>query len=547
MNNFLKNKKISKPFLGLFAVLVLVFVIRSYNFSEWLYFANDEARDAKVVRNMLTDGFEKAPLLGPKLGGTDAHLGPVYYYLLYFIGVVFQGAEPQFFAYFSFGMLLLLILLSYYFLTHFFDKKISFLATAVLAFSYVFAQYARFAWNPNTLPFWTVLFFLSLYKAFFSLDSSNKGRWLLLCALVYGVSGQLHVLALAGFPVVGIIFWFFHGTKINFRYWLGSLLVVLFLYLPLFVSDIKNNGENVNSFAKGFLEKNTEANSDKSFLPFHSFVKIFEESGRYFVLIVSSVNSNELRCPRFVSGAAILAGLFLIFYQYFNLRKERATGKSKEKEAFVFLTIVWFFVFFIINIPIADSLNKVRYWFLMTPAYLFFLALFLDQINKIKKIGGYLSLGSAIILIGLNLSAIDKWYASLEKKTEMRSYRQWSSRSFKFLDMITVGEMKKIIEEMIKEKKATNSDQVYFNINTSYRRAFEYIFDYYFKESWGLNYFELGKPFFGEGELKNALFFSILPTKFTESRVEEEIGDGYEIESSKNFGALTLWKLKIKN
>ncbi len=74
-----------KQAIFLLAAIILVGVfLRAYNFSDWLHFELDQARDARVIDEGLKGSFLDLPLLGPKAAGTALRLPPGFYYLEYF-------------------------------------------------------------------------------------------------------------------------------------------------------------------------------------------------------------------------------------------------------------------------------------------------------------------------------------------------------------------------------------------------------------------------------------------------------------------------------
>ena len=76
MRKFHKN-----DYLYIFLIILVAFFLRSYNFEKWFYFQSDQKRDINNSLQVIDNGFGELSLLGPKGGGTDVHLGPIYYYL----------------------------------------------------------------------------------------------------------------------------------------------------------------------------------------------------------------------------------------------------------------------------------------------------------------------------------------------------------------------------------------------------------------------------------------------------------------------------------
>lgn len=77
---------VTKNYVLVFIAIIIVgLYLRFYNFQYTISFGWDQARDAMVVRDILSGHLT---LLGPRTGEGHIHLGPAYYYLLapfYFI------------------------------------------------------------------------------------------------------------------------------------------------------------------------------------------------------------------------------------------------------------------------------------------------------------------------------------------------------------------------------------------------------------------------------------------------------------------------------
>ncbi|MEK7181743.1 MAG: glycosyltransferase family 39 protein, partial [Patescibacteria group bacterium] len=139
-------------------IVAFGFSLRAYHFSDWLHFELDQARDARVIDAALSGGPGELTLLGPKAGGTFLRLAPGFYYLQYVSGIIFGGTPS--------GIAMVVLILSvlsiplFYFLSRrFFSEWISLGLTLLFAASPFMVMYGRFAWNPNLIPFFTLLGF----------------------------------------------------------------------------------------------------------------------------------------------------------------------------------------------------------------------------------------------------------------------------------------------------------------------------------------------------------------------------------------------------
>src|SRR5665647_169789 len=122
----------------LIAIVIVGFFLRTYNFSEWLTFNSDQARDASVVSDMIAGG--DAPLLGPVAGGTLFQLGPAFYYFQY-VGASVFGAFPDKMAYADLLFGILAITLLYLLAQQYFKRNIALILTALYAAAFFTVQY----------------------------------------------------------------------------------------------------------------------------------------------------------------------------------------------------------------------------------------------------------------------------------------------------------------------------------------------------------------------------------------------------------------------
>ncbi|PJA85653.1 MAG: hypothetical protein CO143_01245, partial [Candidatus Moranbacteria bacterium CG_4_9_14_3_um_filter_45_14] len=85
------------------------------------------------------------------------------------------------------------IFLVYFFFKKFFAEQISLILTFLFSISFFVVTYSRFAFNPNSIPFFTLLFLFSLLAI---LDNAPKEklRWAVLLGIAMGIGFQLHTI-----------------------------------------------------------------------------------------------------------------------------------------------------------------------------------------------------------------------------------------------------------------------------------------------------------------------------------------------------------------
>ncbi len=452
-------------------IILAAFFVRSANFHDWLYFKADQTRDATHSRSALNNGPGELPLLGPKAGGTRLHLGPVYYYFQYFSALVFQSAQPHIFALPDLIFSILTIPLFYYFLRQFFSKEISLLTITTFSFSYILTQYSRFGWNPNSVPFWGLLFVLSVYKAATIQNKKTAGCWLLSAAAAYSVVSQLHFVALAGFPIVAVIFWlFWRPRKIPWKFWVGAVLIVLVMYTPVIISDIKNKGNNLEQFHYAIKHKPQERSAPDAVR------KMTELYGEFYVLTVTSLNDKELPIISSIGTFSVLVSFIVLTLLVFGKLPQ---FKSVKHNPFLIIVLIWFLSFTIIYFQLAFSLDRNRYWFPTIFIPYIFLSMLYAALWKIKykKIGITLVLTITFLLLILNLSAIANWYCKLHSQQNVdRFFRVISSTSLKQREFVTLKDQEEIAAYM-KNISERENKQACFNAPGVYSPAIKYVFE----------------------------------------------------------------------
>ncbi|MBD3300315.1 MAG: hypothetical protein GF347_03105, partial [Candidatus Moranbacteria bacterium] len=158
-----KSSKLNKRNLYIFLIFSVFFFgafLRFYKFKTNLFFELDQSRDYRIVYEVLENGLKELPLLGPRAGGTFFRLGPIYNYFQIAIAAVF-GLSPVIIALPDLFFSILTIPLLFLFLRLYFPKEISLITTFLFSISLFAIEFSRFAWNPNSVPFFTLMCFYS--------------------------------------------------------------------------------------------------------------------------------------------------------------------------------------------------------------------------------------------------------------------------------------------------------------------------------------------------------------------------------------------------
>jgi len=235
------TKALKKPlFFVLFLVLALTAsFFRFYRLTPLTTFLDDQGRDVLKAAQILKEG--KIPFIGPMASIGNLYLGPIYYWMITpFLWL--WHFDPV-------GPVVLVAILSllaniflFLFALEYFGLLSAFGVSLLYALSPLILQNSRFSWNPNPMPFFSLLWFWMLLKF---LEKNN--RWFLFGAgVALGVLIQLHYVTgvLFIFTFLAYIYWFAANKNLSLK---SKLLPFLFLLLgiilpliPFILFEVKN-------------------------------------------------------------------------------------------------------------------------------------------------------------------------------------------------------------------------------------------------------------------------------------------------------------------
>lgn len=177
----------SKENLFFILILALASFLRLYRISDYMTFLGDEGRDVLIAKGILEGHFT---LLGPRASAGDFFLGPVYYYFIAPFLWLFK-LDPV-----GPAVMVALIGIATVFLVYkvtgdFFGFKAAVVASLLYGVSPLVIAYSRSSWNPNPMPFVSLLTLYTTYKTV--LNPSIKK--FLLIGFLLGIAIQLHYLA----------------------------------------------------------------------------------------------------------------------------------------------------------------------------------------------------------------------------------------------------------------------------------------------------------------------------------------------------------------
>lgn len=246
MKTFVDRLKTRVPLLSLVGIILLAAYLRLLRVSEYMTFLGDEGRDMLVIKKMIVD--HTFTLLGPTASVGGFFLGPIYYYfMLPFVWAWNLDPTGAAFMVGLFGVATVYVV--YLFGSRLFDRWTGLVAALLYALSPVVIAYSRSSWNPNLVPFFSLMFLYCMYRAV----AENRPALLFWMGVMFGVGLQLHYLFLFLAPVA--VFWLLlYAPKKDWLKWYAvSLLGFVIGYGPFLAFELRHNFPNTQSIIRFLL------------------------------------------------------------------------------------------------------------------------------------------------------------------------------------------------------------------------------------------------------------------------------------------------------
>lgn len=306
--------KINKQIKLILLILILLTAIflRFYAIKDYIIFLGDQGRDVLIVKNIIVD--KKFTLLGPTASVGGFYLGPFYYYMMV-LPLWMAGFNPVGPAYMVALIGVATVFLIYKFTTRLFNETDGLLAAFLYAISPLTVAGSRFSWNPNTVPFFTLLLFITIYSAL-----TRKRWWLFFaCGAILGICFQLHYLTLSLAPLTIILF-----ADKNLWNWLKRVIFAvlggLLTFFPFLLFEIRHGFNNFTTI----LEFVTRKEGAIGIYPTSLISRLSELSHRIFADFIGVEKS-----------------IFVWILMYFCLIVLLLKLKQAKKKLSVLLFLVW--------------------------------------------------------------------------------------------------------------------------------------------------------------------------------------------------------------
>lgn len=524
MNSFLKKYCVA---ILLCLIISLGAFLRLSHFGDLARFNADQVRDAKIVDGMFEGIY---PLLGPKAGGTEFHLGPAFYYLEYTSALLF-GHDPAGIALFVPLLSIASIGLFFLFFRIIFSPALSLVLTLLYATSLYVTRYSRFAWNPNVIPFFLFAFLLLLLKIV-KRDQKYLYAWYILTGLVMGIGMQLHTTLLLLMPflfhsVHGYLAW--KKRPLLYRGFFLAIVLALLLHAPFFLYDVNNQGANTLSFLQG-----TEKKTDKTTSLLHGTLANMEFflQGNTYALVGVEPQKSWLRIPKLFASEntqeilLFLGGIAVFFFGLILGIRRFIQEKSEERRQSLLLVFLLTGSLFLLFLPIAEELNLRFFIVVIFLPFLFlgFMAeALLRTLRTLRPLGFFLIGLATCTLITTNLVSYQRIYTLDEKEPESA------------YGGISIGEATSLTTGM-KEFGASVPGQTLFLAPFEFERSLDY-----FVQKSGL----ILKDFSPEDMTSDAILYHIVWNKKVNAQLEEYTCC-YTLVQQQSFGRFTLLMLQQK-
>lgn len=523
----IKEKKIEIILLVL--IMITGSFLRLYNFSDWLHFEHDQARDLMFVSEGVTKGPADLPMLGPKASSSALRLGPAYYYMEYLSALVF-GNTPTGHALFVAIFSIFSIYAMYLLLRIFFNTFISLGLTYLYSISLFFVLYSRFSWNPNILPFFVILGLYSLLKAT-NQKTKSPQWWFIFAVAIFTIGTQLHFIAFITLPMLVGFFLFYKKTKLTWKTWAVSLGMMLILYFPVIISEIKFKGENTKNFFYAIRNKNDAKHS----LAEKIMRNVVAQSKGYALMLSGDDHIATPKAKSFLKLSSykkpdpygfllvlsfFIGGLVLFIHKIYKLRNDWI------------LMGMWFVLTFALFSILAYEMSP-RFYLLIVPLPFIFLGIIIDFIwNKNKKIAKAIFIVVILALTYSNFSFIAQRFSQLSR-ADLEILHFPADNILKEPTRVTLNQQQQIAK-FLYEKYQKNGYPIFVVYSDRYyRQSIKHLAE------------RLGAPIvpMSDSVYLNSNSIIILRSASEKNQEISKYSKAYNIESKKEFGTLTIYSL----
>lgn len=311
-------KNLTKNQLLLFILLVVVAAFfRFWQIRDYVVFLGDEGRDMLVMRRMIQD--TRPVFLGPTASVGGFYLGPIYYWMAApFLALsLFDPVGPSIMVA-IFGLATVILLYK------FLKETVGFYPAILAGFLYATAplivRYSRSSWNPNPLPFFSLLMIYFVYLAI----KRKKSLFYLLSGACFGIAIQLHYLSIMLLPIMFLIV--IINTKVKSLPKIIALCAAgaIITFSPFLIFEIKHDFPNFRTILEFVTRPNTHGYAS------YDLIGLVQNYGNIFFENLSLLYKTVITKIVFFTLSILLVITFWLNY------------KDKEKRLIYSIGLVWF-------------------------------------------------------------------------------------------------------------------------------------------------------------------------------------------------------------
>jgi len=243
-------KKLSWSVL-IFILIVVINLIRFWNFPEWYIFDADQETLSLMVKQIVVD--HKPLLIGMPTSVGGMFIGPL---LVYLLAPFYQLGSMSPWSNFLFVLLgSLATTASIYFVSSkIFSKSTGVYATVIYGLSFLITSFDRTFWNPTLMPLASIWMFYGLWRYL----NDRKTIWLVLSVMAVGFMANFHFTFVFG---LGFLFISWLLFSRNFRILLLMGLIFFIFVSPLVIFDLRHDLFITRNFLS-FLSSGPEKTSN---------------------------------------------------------------------------------------------------------------------------------------------------------------------------------------------------------------------------------------------------------------------------------------------
>lgn len=439
-------KKFIIHILPAILIILAAAYLRMYRIPEYMTFLGDEGRDVLVVKRMIVDG--KWTLLGPTASVGGFFMGPIYYYfMLPFLWL--WNLDPVGPAVMVAAIGVISVFLVYLFGKRMFSERIGIFASSLYALSPVVIAHSRSSWNPNIVPFFSILLFYILW----SIGQRKKFGLLFVVGIICGIGVQLHYTFLFLCVVSGLwILWIGGISKRMWKYWGLVILGFIVGFSPFLAFEIRHQFSNTQAILR-FVFAGKDTGFDLMHFVSNSIIVLYQLFGR---LVLHLPDANKLASIPGWQRIAWQWGTSIVAVASIGVLLVKQKCKQKMYASYVIpLMLLWLavilFFFGLYKKPIYD------YYLGICFAIPFFSVGILFDTLYVHKWGKWIAVLCYSFLVLLN----------------------WQGRPFRFIPNNQLGQTKQIAREVLEK---TEGKPYNFALLSSGNSDHAYR---YFLEIWG--------------------------------------------------------------